>query len=160
MGKHVIEINPLDPKSVDKAVRQFEQIAKELDKKIDQFLKEIAEVGRAAAQTTYGSAIQVTVQPLGNGEYSILASGEPVVFFEFGAGSATDPTERYAKEMPFLVHRGSYSLANEGEYAASGFVRWHFGGNEYRKVDQRPGMLRAYEAIKLEIPNVAKRVFG
>ena len=161
MANHKIVIDINDPKTINAAIRELDKIQKKFDAKVDKFLEEIAEIGRNAAQQEYGTkAVTVTKEPTGDGGWVIRASGDAVVFFEFGAGSATDSTHRYAGEMPFRVEDGSYSDENEGEYAASGYVEWHFGGVSYSKVDQRPGMLRAYEAIKTEIPNVAKRVFG
>ena len=160
MAKHKIVIDVMDPKSVTAALKQVEKLTKSFDAKVDQFIREIVGIGMMAAQSTYGSAISVTAEATGDGGWIIRAEGEPVVFFEFGAGKATDATERYAGEMPFPVYEGSYSIANGGEYAATGFKVWHFGGQPYHEVEQRPGMLRAYEAIMQEIPNVAKRVFG
>ncbi|MBQ6479731.1 MAG: hypothetical protein IJI45_01310 [Anaerolineaceae bacterium] len=161
MANHKIVIDINDPKTINAAIRELDKIQKKFDAKVDKFLEEIAEIGRNAAQQEYGTkAVTVTKEPTGDGGWVIRASGDAVVFFEFGAGKATDATERYAGEMPFPVHVGSYSIANGGEFAATGFEVWHFGGQPYHEVEQRPGMLRAYEAIMQEIPNVAKRVFG
>ena len=160
MGKHKIDIDINDPNSIDEAVKAFHEATAGLDEKINRFLTELAEIGRSAAEQTDGSAIDVTVQKSGDDEWVIRASGDAVVFFEFGAGKATDSGERYAKEMPFRVEVGSYSDENGGEFAASGYQFWHFGGRPYSEIKQRPGMLRAYEAIKMAIPETAKRVFG
>ena len=158
MGKHRIDIDISDPGSIDEAVKAFHEATAGLDEKINRFLTELAEIGRSAAEQTYGSAIDVTVQKSGDDEWVIRASGDAVVFFEFGAGDATNKDARYAKEMPFPVYKGSYSEQNARQYSEQGF--WVFGGQEFRKINQRPGMLRAYEAIKLAIPETAKRVFG
>lgn len=160
MAKHKIVIDVMDGNSITEALNQLNKIINEFDAKVDTFISEIVEIGKMAAQSTYGGAVSVTAEPEGDGGWIIKAEGEPVVFFEFGAGKATDAAERYAGEMPFPVYEGSYSIANGGEYAATGFKVWHFGGQPYHEVKQRPGMLRAYEAIMQEIPNVAKRVFG
>ena len=160
MGNHKIELDWENPESIERAIEKVEKIQNAFDTKLDQFIQEIAEVGRAAAEATYGSAVTVTVEKTGDGAYSILASGDPVVFFEFGAGNATDASERYAGAMPFRVAKGSYSEANEGMYQATGYRFWVFGGRKYTEIRQRPGMLRAYEAIMQEIPKAAKRVFG
>ncbi len=160
MANHRIDIDPMDPKSIDQAVKDFNKISKDLDKKIDRFIAALVKIGKEAAKKTYGGAISVTSEQTGDTEWVIKASGEAVVFFEFGAGSATDAGHRYAGEMGFPVHRGSYSEENGGMYQATGYRFWVFGGRPYTEVRQRPGMLRAYEAIKQAIPETAKRIFG
>ena len=158
MAKHRINIDINKPDSIDKAIEKLEEIQRELDRKMEQFLQEIAEVGRKAAADAYGSAVTVTADPVGNNEYVISANGKAVVFLEFGAGDATEPGHRFANEMPFDVQPGSYSRENAQMYYKNGF--WIFGGRMYTEVKPRHGMLRAYEAVMQEIPNVAKRVFG
>jgi hypothetical protein len=161
MGKRKIVIDVNRPESIDEAVRKYDEILREFDEKMERFMQEIAQVGADAAFEGYEGAVTVTANQIGPDEWVIRGNHEAIVFFEFGAGKATlSEGDRYAGEMEFPVHRGSYSEANEGEYAASGYVHWHFGGREYTEVRQRPGMLRAYEAIIQEIPNVAKKVFG
>ncbi len=157
-GKKIV-IDWEKPETIQRAIELLEQRGAGFEEKVDRFLKEIAEIGRAAAAETYGRAVSVTVEARENGEYAIVAEGDPVVFFEFGAGAATDPSERYAKEMPFRVARGSYSDANGGMYRQTGYQFWRFGGRDYTEVRQKPGMLRAYEAIMQSIPETARKVF-
>lgn len=159
MADHVIEIDPLNPFSVWKAQATLDKIVKEFDQKVDAFIKELGEIGKNAAQGAYGSSIAVTVEPADNG-VTINANGEAVVFMEFGAGSSTDATDRYSSEMPFPVYRGSYSDATQGEYQATNYKYWYFGGVKMTAIEPTNGMQKAYEAIMQDMAGVAKRVFG
>ena len=158
MGTHRIEIDPLDPKSIENAVKQLDEIAKAFDRKLAEFLKEIAQIGADAARDGYGGHVHVEPRQVGENEWVIEANHEAIVFFEFGAGDATDSRARYAAEMPFEVRPGSYSELNAQQYSEHGF--WIFGGRKYTEIKQRPGMQKAYDAIMSQWQQVAKRVFG
>lgn len=160
MAKHRIDIDPFDPESIEQAIKQIEEIQQSFERKLNDFLQEIAQLGAEAAREGYDGIVHVEARQLEDSEWVIEANHEAIVFFEFGAGSATDPSHRYASEMGFPVHRGSYSDANEGMYQATGYKFWVFGGRKYTEIKQRPGMLRAYEAIISQWRDVAKRVFG
>jgi len=159
MADHYIEIDPLSPASILKAEREINKILKDFDRKVDVFIQEIGKIGQQAAQGAYGSAVSVTLVNEKEG-VTISADGKAVVFLEFGAGSTTNSANRYALEMPFLVYRGSYSDETKGEYQATHYNYWHFGGKEIEFVEPRNGMQKAYEAIMQDISSVAKRVFG
>ena len=160
MGKHRIEIDPFDPKSIDDALKTLKEIEKKFNRNLPKFLKEIAKIGAEAAKQEYGGHVRVEARQVGQDEWVIEANHEAIVFFEFGAGAATDSDARYAKEMPFRVERGSYSDENEGMYQATDYQFWVFGGREYTEIKQRPGMQKAYDAIMSQWQEVARRVFG
>jgi hypothetical protein len=160
MGTHRIEIDPFDRRSIDRALKMVEKIQKDFSVKLAEFLKEIAELGADAAREEYGGHVRVEARQVGQDEWVIEANHEAIVFFEFGAGAATDSDARYAKEMPFRVERGSYSDENEGMYQATDYRFWMFGGREYTEIKQRPGMQKAYDAIMSQWQEVARRVFG
>lgn len=159
MADHVIDIDPFDPSSIARAEREINKLMKEFDRKVDTFIKEIAKIGQQAAQGAYGSAIDVTVEEIDNG-VAISANGKAVAFLEFGAGSMTNSSNRYAFEMPFLVYRGSYSDETQGEYQETHYNYWHFGGKEIEYVEPRNGMQKAYEAMMQDFDSTVKRVFG
>ena len=161
MANHRIDIDPMDPESVDAAFKQVKQIQKEFGKKLKLFMEEIAKIGAKAAREGYGGgSVKVTAEKISDDEWVIVANHEAIVFFEFGAGKATNENSRYAKEMPFPVYVGSYSDANGGQFQATGYEFWEFGGRPYERIPQRAGMQKAYEAIISQWKEVAKRVFG
>ena len=141
MADHVIDIDPLSPASILKAEREINKILKSFDRKVDEFVQEIGKIGQQDGVT-------------------ISADGKAVAFLEFGAGSSTNSSNRYAFEVPFLVFRGSYSDETKGEYQATHYNYWHFGGKQMTAVEPRNGMQKAYEAMMQDFDSVVKRVFG
>ena len=161
MAHIVIDVDPFDPSSVAMAQKRLDDAMNDFDKKVDEFLFRLAAIGQRAAQGAYGNAIAVTVEKAPDG-FILRASGDAVVFFEFGAGSRTDPSNRFAKEMPFEVRRGSFSDSKNppGPYARSGYRSWEFAGVRYEYVEPRNGMEKAFEAMIRDVQTLAKAVFG
>lgn len=155
---HKIEIDPFDPDSIDKAIKKLDEIQKQFDVKVEQFLKEVCDCGRDAAQAAYGSHISVVSNQVSSTEWAIVAEGTALYIFEFGAGDATDVTNRYANEVEGLeVRPGSYSEQHAKMYSTMG--KWKFGGQWYKEVQPKRGMVAAYEAITLDWRDIAERVF-
>lgn len=163
MASHYVEVDPFDPASIRQANKEINRLLREFDKKVDEFLAEIAVIGQRAAQGAYGSggAVDVTVEPIDNG-YAIIANGDAVVFLEFGAGDAVDSGDRYTSvveaEGGFDIRPGSWSETHAQQYSTNGY--WIFGGRRYTEVQPRNGMQAAYEAIMQDLRNAAQRVFG
>ena len=87
-----IRINPLDPDSIDKAVRDLAEYRKKLNARITKFTAALAEIGRQRAEERFASAeydgnndVRVTADETENG-WVINADGAAVCFIEFGAG--------------------------------------------------------------------------
>ena len=85
-------MNPLDPKSVEEAIRMVKQFRKDFEKKENEFTRRLAEIGVRVAQAGFSTAdydgindVVVTMEQTGNG-YTVVASGETVGFIEFGTG--------------------------------------------------------------------------
>lgn len=161
MADHVIKIDLLDPFSLSAAERETMRLAREFDRKVDEFVREIASIGAQAAAGAYGGRVGVSIEGIGNG-FSICADGQQVVFIEFGAGSAVNTGNMFAGQMPFEVRQGSYSDSKNppGPYAKSGYRFWKFGGNLYTEIVPANGMENAHKAMMQDMRNVAMRVFG
>ena len=129
----------------------------DFDRKVDEFIREIAEVGAKAAAGSYGGSVSVTIEGYDDG-VSICADGKSVVFMEFGAGSAVAVGNMFAGEMPFEVRPGSWSEQHAHQYEKLGY--WIFGGNKYTEVAPKNGMENAHKAIMQDMHNVAMKVFG
>ena len=104
----------------DALVKQLKTYRENLIKYMNEVVKGICGVIRDKAQAVYGRAVDVTVEPIENGNnivYQVKAQGEAVVFIEFGAGDRTDGTNEYAynlaAESGVYVYAGSWSR-NEG----------------------------------------------
>ena len=87
-----IVMNPIDPKSVEEAIRMVKQFRNDFVAKENEFTRRLAEIGVRVAQAGFSTAdydgvndVVVTMEPTGNG-YAVVASGETVGFIEFGTG--------------------------------------------------------------------------
>lgn len=83
----------LSPHSIDKAIEELNAYQKNIDFKINELCRRLAEMGAVNVSLGYARAIyngqkdiSVTVKEIPNG-YAIVASGEDVLLVEFGAGA-------------------------------------------------------------------------
>lgn len=161
MADHVIDIDPHNPFSVMKANRLYKQYRKEFENKVDQFLEDLANLGRetldACGYISSGGEITVTVEPLEDG-YCINAAGKGIVILEFGAGDTVATGNKYASMMPFPVEPGSYSATHDHQYELTG--RWVFGGVVYTQITPRNGMQTAWETVMQNWRDIAERIFS
>ena len=157
MGHHVISLDPFNPFSVMAAQQETRRLMEEFDRKVDEFIREVAEIGAKAAEGSYGGSVTVTIEGYDDG-VSICADGKAVVFMEFGSGSAVATGNMFAGEMPFEVRPGSWSEQHAHQYERLGY--WIFGGQKFTEVAPRNGMENAHKAIQQDMWNVAMRVFA
>lgn len=79
--------------SIDDIIQGLEDYKKDLKAKADALVRALAEAGCNAVSVTYAGTpytgprdANVTVEERGEGKYAIVASGQTVLFVEFGAG--------------------------------------------------------------------------
>lgn len=87
-----IKINPLDPKSIDKAVKQLKEYKRDFLAKEQVFVRRVCELGVSVASTGFAVAdydgvndVQVTMNQSGT-KATVTAFGQTVGFIEFGTG--------------------------------------------------------------------------
>jgi hypothetical protein len=87
-----IVINPYDPASIKKAIKEVRQYKKDFLAKENLFVKRLAEIGVSVASTGFSLAdydgnndVQVTMTQSGTSA-AVIAFGETVGFIEFGTG--------------------------------------------------------------------------
>ena len=92
MKKIELELNS---RSINRAIKQIRKFDAEWDRKIDILLQRLASIGATKASLGFSRAVytgdndvSVSVEPIENG-YSIIASGEAVLFIEFEIGRAS-----------------------------------------------------------------------
>ena len=107
MKKITIELNPT---SINKAIKDIRKLNAEWDRKIDEVTRRLAEIGATKASLGFSRAVytgdndvSISVEPIENG-YSIIASGEAVLFIEFGSGV----TYGYGHPAPMNYGPGTY----------------------------------------------------
>ena len=78
---------------LDELISDLKDIEKNLNKKVDEIVQRLAEIGVQNAQVSFDSAYYVgdkdaTVrcEQRGPGRYAVIADGQAVLFIEFGAG--------------------------------------------------------------------------
>lgn len=157
MATTYVDLDPFNSFSVMRANRILRERSRKFEENVTKFLERLAEIGKEAAQSAYGGAISVTVEPIENG-MAIIADGDAIAFLEFGAGDATNSGNRYASMMPFEVVPGSWSKEHAQQYVKLGY--WIFGGVKYTAIQPRNGMEHAYEAVIENIHSTAREVFG
>lgn len=132
----------LSPASAERAAEQLRAYAQQLLTASDTISRRLSEEAAEEARQHYGP--EVTVEALDHG---VRASGEEVVFQEFGAGARISDPFPGGADIGVDIRRGSYSEMNEGEYFRSGYELWHHDGEEYRYVTPTNalfyGMMRA-----------------
>ena len=158
MAEHVIAFNPLDPLSVFLAEREYRRLLRDFDRKVDEFLARVAELGRETAEVGYGSTpVSVSVEAIDNG-YAVIASGEKVAIIEFGAGDATDGSNPFAAQSVYEIRPGSYSETHAQQYSKLG--SWEFGGYIYTAIEPHNAMKFAWEEVHNRWREIAEEVFA
>lgn len=151
-----IEVDLLDIRSVNRAIKALESHKVWRKQKITLYISRLCELGRDAAQQAYGGQVSVTVTPDGRG---ILAQGDQTIFLEFGAGVYTED-HGLSTPLSIIIAPGGWS-ETEGEKTWS---EWVASGKplEQYPYNQRPraGMYEAYKAIVANQERIAKEVFN
>ena len=94
MSKTVkIEIDPFDPSSIDRAIKQVDDFKKKTEKQLDELCHKLAEFGVWRAFTIYENAwyagdndVDVELEERDDHVCAVVATGHAVMFIEFGSG--------------------------------------------------------------------------
>lgn len=173
----IIDID-LSEESIDRAIKELNKFAKDLEPKLDRACKEIAEIAQAEAQQKYDSYTgpdgnTVTVEPPakleGGGGYQVLARGamivdtetfapigNEVIFEEFGSGTAAGG---HPLASEFGVYPGSWS---ESEYGTGAFAtkkQWKYKRKRYNMIAGTFAMYFAGRKMKVKSRSIVERVF-
>lgn len=163
MANHRIEIDILDPASIQAAQAEMNRLLAQFNQNVDVFLGRLAQVGATTAQSVYGPAVLVQAKQISKQVWAIEADGKSVVFLEFGAGDTVNTGNKYAGEVTAQgveVRSGSWSEKHAQQYSTYG--RWEFppgSGNWLTAVAPRNAMEKAYEKIILSIQTEVRNVF-
>lgn len=168
-----IEIDVLNPRTIDAAIKKLEDYSSGLKQKCETLAKRLADMGAVNVSLGFAQAIydgapdfDIEVQPIGEGKYAVIARGETALFMEFGTGVYHPDTHPKAAEMGMI--RGEYGKGHGkqltwGYYGEPGTNGW-----TDRK---RPGVVLTHgnpanmpmyntaQDLKREIRRVAEEVF-
>lgn len=148
----IIEMD-LSPSSIRSAANELKKYADHLKACESHIAERLSDEAAEEAAEYFDDG--VSVEALANG---VRATGESVVFQEFGAGlTISDPFPDGA-DVSFQIRRGAYSDLHQGEYAQTGYELWHHDGIEYRYVIPKHGLFYAMMRAKERAKDVAKEV--
>ena len=159
-----IVINPLDPKSVGKAIRELERYKKWVQEKEDILRKRLAQLGATVASIEFSRAIyngtnDVSVRVEDNGKKAtIYAEGAAVLFIEFGSGA------KYGNGHPdaakFGYGPGTYSDGPSGKGKWDNPGGWYFAHGQH-SFGNPPAMamVHARDMIAEQLTAIAREVF-
>lgn len=164
----------LSAQGIDRAIQEIVAYKQDMRRKAALLAEKLAERGLQVAKVTFSGArydgendVSVDVEERGGGQYAIVASGQAVLFIEFGAG-ASHPEHPQAAE--FGMQHGTYGQGKGkqtswGYYGAAGtdgkYVRDTDKGTVYRTTGNPPAMAMYFAAreIKDAVLTVAREVF-
>ena len=172
-----VDVNIFDYADVSRATKRLETYYSDLKSKADELCKRLAELGCTRAKLDFSNAIydgvndvDVHVEPIDNG-YKVVATGNAVMFIEFGAGVYYNGSGSYPGELePGVVGIGEYGQGR-------GKHDWWFysgplGNGGGVASDKYPGlylthgnppaaaMYHAKQEVKDAIERIAKEVFN
>lgn len=165
MSKTIIRFS-LNPKDIDRAIKEVEKYKREFLKKEKQLLEALAEIGLKEASIRFTTAMydgtndsQVSLDAIPNG-YVIKAEGEAVAFIEFGAGVYHNTSEPYPNPRPDgVVGIGEYGKG-KGKQTAWGYKNENDELVITRGNPAAMPMWYASEEIKSSVLKIAREVFG
>ena len=157
----------LSSASIQNAIKSVEAFRDSLERKKDEILKKLADIGLKEASVRFTSAAydagvndsNVTVEEIEDG-YCIKAEGKAVAFIEFGAGVYYNPSEPYPNPRPSgIVGIGEYGKGH-GKRNAWGFK--DESGQLHVTHGNRAAMpmWHASEEIRKEVVRIYMEVFG
>lgn len=151
----------LSTQSCAEAVKELKAYAKEIQPKMLEVCKRLAEIGRDEAisivngiRLTEGNNVErIEAVPIDNG-YKIVMEGADVYFIEFGTGDGV--SAHYDTSVP--VAWGSWSAEHSQMLFENGF--WYYDKVLYTGTPAYMPMYHAEKKMREEMPRVVKEVFG
>lgn len=129
----------------------------DIDRKVLEIARRLCEIGEPIIRAIHGNHATITTEQTKNG-YKITASGEDVLFIEFGAGDAAGRDAGLYDSVPGSVRPGSWSETHAQMYSRFGF--WVFAGHIVHEVPPSPAFYYAYEYMVQNLPHIAEEVFN
>ena len=130
----------------------------DIDRKVQEIARRLCEIGEPIIRAVHGHhADRITTEQTKNG-YKITASGEDVLFIEFGAGDAAGRDAGLYDSVPAVVRPKSWSETHAQMYSRFGF--WVFAGHIVHEVPPSPAFYYAYEYMVQNLPHIAEEVFN
>lgn len=128
----------------------------DIDRRLQEIAQRLCAVGEPIIRQVHGHHATVKTEPTKSG-YKITASGEDVLFIEFGAGDRAGSENGSYDAVPASARPGSWSETHAQQYSKQGY--WYFGGHKFTTVAPTPAFYYAYEYMVQNLPQIARDVF-
>ena len=166
-----IVIDPFDSKSIENAVKQMEQYAKDFRTKETEFIRRLKEIGVSVAEAGFALAdydgvndVVISSEQTG-GRAAVIAFGETVGFIEFGTGVKYPEWSTGSTEYTPPAH-GTYGKGH-GKNPHGWWFKPHDGGTADVRVGARhtygnppaEAMLEARNVMVEQVIAIAREVW-
>ena len=154
-----VDVNVFDYASVSRAQRRLDEYFADLIEKANTVCERLATIGAVRASLDFSRAIYngtndvaVTVEPINNG-YAIHATGNAVLFIEFGSGASYG----YGHPEPEGYGPGTY----QGKGHWDDPNGWWYGNHEHSYGNPpAAAMYHAKQDVLQEVQRIADEVFA
>lgn len=152
----------LTGKSLDTAIKDLKAYEKDCERKAQELTESLANIGEREAIIGYSMSgngntdISVAVQANKDG-HSVIASGEDVLFAEFGTGVYTDTTHEWAGKVPKEIAPGSWSKDHAQLFTTKG--HWYYAGVPLEGTEPTRAMYYAFRRMVDSVKREAERIF-
>ena len=151
----------LSADSCKKAIEELEKYKKQIEPKLKEVCKRLAEIGRDEAISVVnqvrlqeGNAVErIAALPIDNG-WKIVMEGADVYFIEFGTGDGVNA--HYDTSVP--VAWGTWSAEHNQVLWTKGF--WYYEHVRYTGTPAYMPMYYAEKRMREEAPRIVREVFG
>ena len=137
---------------VEHALQTIQRYA-DIDARMRELLHRLREIGEPIIRSVHKG---VTAEETGN-TLKITASGEDVLFIEFGTGDMAGVMDAMYDAVPSVVGQGTWSATHAQMYSRYGF--WVFAGSIYHYTEPHPVFYYAYQAMIEQLPQIVRDVF-
>lgn len=159
MKKITVELNTA---SINRAIKKIRKLDAEWDRKIDEVIRRLAELGATKASLGFSRAVytgdndvSISVEPIENG-YAIIAAGEAVLFIEFGSGV----TYGYGYPAPMDYGPGTYPGRGHWDDPNGWYLPKDKGGTHTYGNPPSATMYQTGKELQQEILRIAREVFA
>ena len=160
-----IAINPLDKKSVEKAIKQLREYKDRIARKEAEMLDRLTMLGASVASLGFRRAIysgendvNIRVEIVGN-VATIYAEGESVGFIEFGTGAKYG--YGHPQNSEFGVGPGTWSMGAEGKgHWDNPKGRWYGSGEHTYGNPPAMAMYNAVQTMAEQIAEISREVWS
>lgn len=150
----------LSPNSCQNAIEELKKYQREIEPKLKEVCRRIAEIGAQEARAHLvldNGNTDATISdpiPTENG-YKVVMSGSDVYFVEFGTGNDVNA---YTPNVTVLVAPGSWSETHARRFMNYGF--WYYNKVRYEGTPAYMPMYYAGRKMREEANRITREVFG